>query len=100
MAEFKKALTKSELQPGMGKTIQVNGQDIAVFNVDGNFYAINNTCAHRGGPLGEGDLSGKEVACPWHGWTYDVTTGNATHKAASVACYPVKIEGEDVLIGI
>ena len=100
MAEFKKAITKSELQPGAGKSVKVDGHDIAIFNLDGSFYAISNTCAHRGGPLGEGDLSGKEVTCPWHGWTYDVTTGNATHTAASVKTYPVKVEGEDVFISL
>ena len=100
MALFKKALSISEVQPGTGKTVNIDGEAIAVFNVDGNFYAISNTCAHRGGPLGEGDLSGKEVTCPWHGWSYDVTTGNATHTAASVKAYQVKIEGNDVLISV
>ena len=100
MPEFKKAATKSEVQPGTGKTVNVDGQAIALFNVEGSIYAISNTCAHRGGPLGEGDLAGKEVTCPWHGWTYDVTNGNATKTAASVKSYPVKVEGEDVLVSV
>ena len=100
MAEFKKAIGKSDLEEGRGITVEVNGEQIAIFNVGGNFHAISNTCAHRGGPLGEGDLSGKEVTCPWHGWTYDVTTGNATHTQASIKTYPVKVEGEDILVGV
>ena len=100
MPEFKKAAAKSEIGPGTGKAVDMDGQTIALFNVDGNFYALSNTCAHRGGPLGEGGLSGKEVTCPWHGWSYDVTSGNATHTAASVKTYPVKVEGENILVSI
>src|SRR2546427_7356751 len=47
----------------------------SLFNVDGTYYAINNSCAHRGGPLGEGELDGRVVTCPWHAWRWDVTTG-------------------------
>ncbi len=100
MAEYKKALKKSELAPGTGKTVKIEDQVVAVFNVAGAFYAISNACAHRGGPLGEGDLAGNEVTCPWHGWAFNVTNGCATHTAASVKTYPVQVEGEDVLVSI
>ena len=100
MADFKKAASKSEIQAGTGKTVELEGQAIALFNVGGTFYALSNTCAHRGGPLGEGDLAGNQVTCPWHGWTYDVTSGNATHTAASVKTYQVKVEGDDVLVAL
>lgn len=101
MAEFKKALKKSELQAGMGKTVDVDGHQIAIYNVDEKFYAIDNACLHKGGPLGEGDLSGKQVTCPWHGWEYDVTTGaTLVDSSVKVKVYEVKVEGEDVLVSV
>lgn len=101
MAEFKKALRKSELQAGMGKTVEIDGQEIALFNVEGQVHAIENTCLHAGGPLGEGELSGKEVTCPWHGWQYDVSTGATLHDPnLKVKSYEVKVEGEDILVSV
>ena len=76
MGKLMKVTQVSDLPPGEGKVVEVEGQPIALFNVDGTFHAIHNTCLHRGGPLGEGDLEGAVVTCPWHGWQYDVTNGN------------------------
>jgi len=99
MADFVKVAETTEIPPGTGKTVTVNGNTIALFNVDGTFYAIDNTCIHRGGPLGEGELSGKIVTCPWHGWQYDVTTGISTfNPMAKVACYQVKVEGNEIKV--
>src|SRR3989475_7112559 len=65
----------------------------SLFNVDGTYYAINNSCAHRGGPLGEGELDGRVVTCPWHAWRWDVTTGaNINNPAVEVAWYSVRVE--------
>lgn len=64
-----------DLKAGQAKTFEVNGKEIALFNVDGKFFAIDNACAHAGGPLGEGELEAKTVTCPFHGWQYDVTNG-------------------------
>ena len=76
------------------------GQSIALFNVDGTFYAINDTCSHRGGPLGEGELHGAIVTCPWHGATFDVQTGAVTGPPAraSVRSFRVRVDGNDVLV--
>lgn len=52
-----------------------NGREIALFNVQGKIYALDNACPHMGGPLGEGELEGCVVTCPWHGWQFDVKTG-------------------------
>ncbi len=95
---FIKAISISDLKPGEGKMIEVEEKAIAIFNIDGEFFAIDNTCAHRGGPLGEGFLDGKTVTCPWHGWKYDVTTGKAVMFPNTVAKYNVKIQGNDVLV--
>lgn len=101
MAEFKKALAKSELELGKGKVVEMDGSQIAVFNVDGQFCAVDNTCPHRGGPLGEGDLSGKIVTCPLHGWEFDVCSGAYMNDPQEkIKVYEVKIEGEDVLVSI
>ena len=62
-------------KPGHGIVAEVNGKALAVFNVDGQFHVIDNTCLHRGGPLGEGELEANVVTCPWHGWQFNVTTG-------------------------
>ena len=101
MAEFVKAALVSEVPPGTGKCVEANGRQIAVFNVDGTFHAIDNTCLHRGGPLGEGELEGNIVTCPWHGWQYDVRTGvNTMDENEQLGRYDVRIEGNDVLVSV
>ena len=101
MGTMVKVARAGEIGPGEGKTVEANGREIAVFNVGGAFHAIDNTCKHRGGPLGEGELDGTVVTCPLHAWTYDVTTGECfDDPACAVQSFPVKIEGEDVLIEI
>jgi nitrite reductase (NADH) small subunit len=99
LAAFVSIAKVSELQRGRGKTVSIGDRKIAVFNVNGTFYAIDNTCLHRGGPLGDGGLEGCIVVCPWHGWKYDVTTGVSTLNAAvRVACYVTRVEGEEVQV--
>lgn len=99
MANFVKIGKTGDIPAGSGKTVDLNGKPVAVFNVDGNFYAISDSCVHRGGPLGEGELDGKTVICPWHGWRYDITTGaNELNSSVSVQKFQVKVEGEDILI--
>jgi nitrite reductase/ring-hydroxylating ferredoxin subunit len=89
----------SEIGPGEARVVEVGGRAVAVFNVDGAFYAIDNTCSHRGGPLAEGDLDGRVVTCPWHAWRWDVTTGaNVNNPAVALACFPVVVEGGEVFV--
>ena len=96
-----KVATKSEIPPGTGKVVEVGGKAIAVFNCDGTFYAIDNTCKHRGGPLGEGAVSGTTVTCPWHGWEYDVSSGSCqTDPSTKVQAFSVTVEGDDVLVAV
>ena len=92
----------TELKPGNAKTIFVEGKTLALFNVDGEFYAIDNACSHVGGPLGEGALIGKEVTCPWHGAQFDVTCGTALGGPArgDAKCYVVSVEGDDILVEV
>ncbi len=89
----------TELAPGQGKTVDAGGTAIALFNVGGTFHAIGNACRHRGGPLGEGTLEKSVVTCPWHGWEYDVTTGELVKYAeGSVPAYRLQVRGDDIFI--
>ena len=100
MPEYVRVIGVRDLSPGKGQVAEVNGREIAIFNVDGTFFAIDNTCAHRGGPLlGEGELEGDVATCPWHSWEYNVRTGiSLTTPSASVKTYEVKIEGNDIKV--
>jgi len=82
-----------------GLRAYANGRPVAVYNVDGTFYATDNTCIHRGGPLGEGTLTGELITCPWHGWRFDVKTGClAVDENTKVATFEVTVEGDDVYV--
>ncbi|MBI4546382.1 MAG: Rieske 2Fe-2S domain-containing protein [Ignavibacteriae bacterium] len=97
---FVKVGTIHDIPSGQGRHIMAHGKPMALFNIDGNFYAINQICPHMGGPLSEGKLNGNVVTCPWHGWTFCVDTGLPDHPGGhSVSAYEVKVEGEDVLVG-
>jgi nitrite reductase (NADH) small subunit len=65
----------AELTPGSCRSVEADGMGVAICNVDGTIYAVDNTCPHAGGPLGEGSLDGDLIECPWHGWRYNVRTG-------------------------
>lgn len=100
MALVKVAKT-SELKDGQAKKVMANGVEIALYRVNGKFYASQNNCLHRGGPLGEGNLEGETVTCPWHGWQYDVTTGaNKASPALKLKVYKTEIKGEEVFIEV
>lgn len=87
----------SEVPPGTGRVLVAGGRVLALFNVGGKFHAVDNTCPHRGGPLGEGHLEGTLVTCPWHGWQFDVRTGSSPRNPhASVRCVKVESEGDDL----
>ena len=88
-----------EVAPGEGRVVEAAGRSVAVFNVGGRYYAIDNECPHRGGPLAEGDLEGAVVSCPWHAWRWDVTTGaNVNNPALTLACYAVVEEPGGVFV--
>jgi nitrite reductase (NADH) small subunit len=84
---------------GEGRVVEAEGKTLALFNVDGAFYALDNDCAHRGGPLGEGDLDGTVVVCPWHAWRWDVKTGaNVNNPAVKMPCFPVSVADGRVFV--
>ena len=101
MPNFVKVAMVSELKPGENKVVNVNGEEIALFNVNGEFFATGNTCPHRGGPLGEGYLEGDVVTCPWHGWRFNVKTGvSLVMPTAKVQSYNVKVENNEVFVSL
>ncbi|MFQ5894816.1 MAG: Rieske (2Fe-2S) protein [Nitrospinota bacterium] len=101
MANFVVVCKAEEVEAGEGRVVEVGGTRVALFNVEGTFYAIDNTCLHRQGPLGEGELEGKIVTCPWHGWQYDVTTGKHTgNPSIGVAKYECKVENGEVKVKV
>jgi 3-phenylpropionate/trans-cinnamate dioxygenase ferredoxin component len=95
-----KVATRNELLPGGKKLVEIDGRAIAVFNVDGNYYAIDDVCTHDGGPLAEGELIGSEIECPRHGARFDVRTGRPLCMPAiePVAVHAVELRGDDVYV--
>ncbi len=91
-----------ETAPGQLRLIEVNGARVVLARVGHAVYACGDTCAHRGGPLSEGKLSGIRLACPWHGWIYDVRTGQCVFpgRGASVPAYRTRIHGGEVWVEI
>jgi nitrite reductase/ring-hydroxylating ferredoxin subunit len=103
MSEFVRVANKSDLPPGRAMIIEVAGRSIALFNVSGQFYALDNICTHRGGPLGEGfvDQNNLTVQCPWHGWVYSLATGESPFiSMAKVEAFEVQVEGDEIRIAL
>ncbi|HUI40972.1 MAG TPA: Rieske 2Fe-2S domain-containing protein [Terriglobia bacterium] len=101
MANFIKCANLSDLAPGACRVAEAAGRQVALFNVDGAIYCLDNTCLHRGGPLGDGTLEGDVVTCPWHAWQYNVRTGeNLFDSAVKVATYAVQVDGDDVKVAL
>ena len=88
-----------EVPAGEGRVVEADGRALALFNVEGAFHCLDNVCPHRGGPLGEGDLEGRLVSCPWHAWRWDVTTGaHANNPAVRVPRFPVTVEHDGIFV--
>lgn len=101
MASKVRVANLSDVPEGKGVEVNAEGKALALFRIGAQVYAIENTCRHRGGPLAEGVLQDKVVSCPWHGWRFDVTTGQGlTNSAAPVGCFSVSVEGNDVFVNV
>lgn len=114
--------TTDELPEGERKIIEIEGKEIAVFNIDGEYHACVNWCPHQGGPICEGKLTGTTdaefdresldyslewikdgqiVMCPWHAWEFDVTNGESGHdKDVSLITYPVTVENDSIIVNL
>lgn len=95
---FAKVCKTGDIVDGAKKRVLANGTKIALFRIEGKFYATADDCNHRGGPLSEGSLQGSIVTCPWHGAKFDVTNGEPKGPPAKTALktFPVRVQGDDV----
>ena len=100
--EPRPAAALSDVPAGGCKLVEVNGTRVVLARVGERVYACADTCSHQGGPLSEGRLAGTRLTCPWHGWLYDVRTGQCLlpPRGAAVATYAVRIEGDDVWVEV
>ena len=100
MAEHKIAKT-SDIEQGTGKKFIVEGQTIAVFNKGEEFFAIEDTCKHKGGSLGEGELNGDTITCPLHGWQYNITNGECLmNPQVKMKNFSVKVENGEISVEV
>lgn len=92
----------AEVVPGAPRLVELHGRRVVLARLADQVYACADSCAHRGGPLGEGKLVGARLTCPWHGWMYDVRTGRCLLPARGgpIATYPVRVDGDDVWVEI
>lgn len=83
-----------DVPPGRGATVELTGgKELALYNVGGQFYAVENFCPHRGAPLADGNLCGTTVECDWHGWRFDLRTGHCFNRASeNIEAYEVRLE--------
>jgi nitrite reductase/ring-hydroxylating ferredoxin subunit len=101
MTDFIEAARLDELPPGTGTCVTVAGKDIALFNVEGTIYAMEDSCLHQGLSLGTSKLEGNVVTCRGHGWRYNVTTGKTLHVLDyGVATYPVKVVDGKIIVAV
>jgi nitrite reductase/ring-hydroxylating ferredoxin subunit len=98
--EFVAVARVEEVPPGTVRSVRAGEEEIALAHCDGGFYAVQQHCLHLEGPLGEGRLDGCVLSCPWHGWQYDVRTGqNEFDLAIQLRTYDVQVEDGEVRIG-
>lgn len=102
MVEFVKAAKLSEIAPGKGIAVDVQGKRIAIFHVDGNVFALDDMCSHKGAPLADGIVTKDSVTCTWHGATFALANGAVLGgpTGMAIASYPVRLVGDDVEIEI
>ena len=100
MSEFVRLAAKSEMPAeSEAKEFLLGWNAVCVARISGELCAVNNECLHQGGPLADGTIEGGKIVCPWHGWEFDLKSGQATYPtSAKATVYPLKVEGEDVLI--
>jgi nitrite reductase/ring-hydroxylating ferredoxin subunit len=100
MGQLIKVAETNDVPPGTATAVEADGHRIALFNHAGGYYAIDDVCTHRGGPLSEGEVNATVVTCPLHGATFDITTGNVLGPPApeGVASYKVQIDGNDIKV--
>ncbi len=99
---MQKAAEVATIGPGTGRVVQLGGKTLALFNLGGTFFAIDNACTHVGGPLGEGKVNGDVVTCPWHGSRFEIKTGKVVGPPATrnVVTYPTRVQDGAVYVDV
>lgn len=99
---FARVARAAELPAGSMKRLQLEGRDVVLVNVEGEYYALDDQCPHQGGPLSRGKVEGRAVVCPWHGWRWDPKSGRAIWPEVDwrMFSYPVKVEDGDVFVRV
>jgi len=101
MSHWVRIASAQDCPPGSTLEAVAGDRIVALANVEGRFYALDGVCPHQGGPLGKGKLEGCTLTCPWHGWQFDVSTGqNLLSESIIQPCLPVRLEGDDVLVDV
>src|ERR1700722_14567262 len=101
MSQWTRIAAARDCLPGTALELAAGERVIALFNVDGAFHALDGICPHQGGPLGEGDLAGCVVTCPWHGWQFDVRTGqNQLSTRIVQPRFPVRVEDDAIWVDL
>lgn len=100
MSAPRRVASLDEVPAGEPKLVDLDGTRVVLARVGEAVYACGDVCSHRGGPLSQGKLTGSRLACPWHGWMYDVRTGRCLFpgRGASVPIYPVRIDGDAIFV--
>jgi nitrite reductase (NADH) small subunit len=99
LSSWHRVASIDEIPEGSARELVAGGRVIALFNVAGALHALDGICPHAGGPLGEGDLRGQVVTCPWHGWQFDVTTGrHCLNSRIEQVRFPVKVDANEVFV--
>ena len=101
MSEIR-AARLADVTAGQPRLVETNGTRLVLVRIGEQIHALGDVCTHQGGPLSEGKLSGARLACPWHGWMYDVRTGQCLFPArgGAVSRYPVRVDGDDVWVDV
>ena len=99
MTESVQVAQLQDIPPGSCREVAAAGRVVALFNVDGKLYAVDGVCPHAGGPLGAGSLQDTVVTCPWHGWQFDVTTGqHCLNSNIQHPTFAVRVENDLVYV--
>lgn len=100
--EFITVASVKDLPAGERLFVEIDEYTLVVFNIAGEYYAIDDVCSHDGGPVGDGDLDGMEIICPRHGARFDIRTGKvlALPAVEDIAAYPVRVEGDEIQVGL
>jgi nitrite reductase (NADH) small subunit len=97
--EFARVAALSDIHEGAATVVNVGRYDVAIFNVGGSLHAFENACPHQGGPIGEGEIDGPFVTCPWHAWCFDLRTGfMRLGEYARLRRFDVRVDGDAVYV--